>query len=197
MVSAVIFDIGGVYLRGSFFDFMDRSYALLVSSKLCKYGDQIVFDRDYNKGLISADECFGKVFGPMTSEQLAQIKRMWTQTWSPDPEMVDLVRRLQQRYTVAVLSNSDKLNSDLYWQRGWYAPFSVVVLSHELHMLKPDRPIYDHILHQLKLPAQECVFIDDQKMNLDTAKQLGMRVIHHKSAQQTEKMLRKLCLAFD
>ncbi len=148
-------------------------------------------ERKYNQGIISAEECFRKFFGtPITSAQMKRIKSLWTSTYATQPEMMRLVKRLKKRYALAILSNSDPLNSNSFKKKGLYAPFDHVILSHELGVTKPDKKIYRIALKKLKLKPYECVFIDDQKKCVDAARKIGMNAILFKSVRQLKKALK-------
>lgn len=192
MIKAIIFDVGGVYLQGSFIDFVDKSCEMLGIENTLQTDKEIVFDFDYNRGKISAEECFRKYFDtPISDEQMGKIMGFWTTTWTPTDEMSNLVERLNE-YKLAILSNSDLVNSRKYTERGWYSPFEVVVLSHEEGILKPERKIYETVLERLDLPAEECVFIDDQEDVLVPAREMGMKTILYQSVSQLERELQEL-----
>lgn len=53
----------------------------------------------------------------------------------------------------------------------------VVVSAHE-RLVKPDPAIYEVLLERYRLPAGECVFIDDSPANVEGARAVGMRAIH-------------------
>ena len=191
MIKAIIFDVGGTYMAGSFIDFVNRSYRVLGIDKTFTTKDEIIFDENLNRGLVSHDESFRKFFGvPISGQQMEEIKNIWMTTWSPTEEMVELVKRLGEKYVLAVLSNSDSLNSEKYAKKGWYSYFDYLILSHETGLLKPDIEIYQMTLDRLKLPAGECLFIDDQEKVLVPARKLGMDTIHFKSVAQLKEELR-------
>lgn len=178
-------------MAGSFIDFVNRSYRVLGIDKTFTTKDEIIFDENLNRGLVSHDESFRKFFGvPIAGQQMEEIKNIWMTTWSPTEEMVELVKRLGEKYVLAVLSNSDSLNSEKYAKKGWYSYFDYLILSHETGLLKPDIEIYQMTLDRLKLPAGECLFIDDQEKVLVPARKLGMDTIHFKSVAQLKEELR-------
>jgi putative hydrolase of the HAD superfamily len=191
MIKAIIFDVGGTYMTGSVVDFINRSYQILGINKTITNSDGVVFDKDYNKGLISYQDCFKKFFGVAISEEkMSLIKEVWMSTWTPTEEMLNLINKLKQNYRLAILSNSDLLNSTKYASLGWYSSFDPLILSHELHILKPDRKIYEITLNKLNLPGNECLFIDDQEKALAPAHELEMDTILYKSITQLKDELR-------
>lgn len=193
MIKAIIFDVGGVYLQGSFTDFVNKSYKILGINDTFQTGRELVFDHDYNRGCISVDECFRKYFSVFISdEQMEKIKEIWSTTWVLTEEMRELVRGLKNHgYRLAILSVSDLFNSQKYRERGWYDDFDPVVLSHEEGLLKPERRLYEITLERLGLPANECLFIDNEVDALPPAQALGMETIHFESIEQLKEEFEK------
>lgn len=56
--------------------------------------------------------------------------------------------------------------------------FETIVDATYTKILKPDRRAYQAVCDALKLPADACVFVDDQKRNADGAIAAGMRTVH-------------------
>ena len=152
-----------------------------------------MFDSDFNRGKISAQKCFKKYFNVViTDAQMSQIMNVWMNTWVLTKEMAHFVNKLKEKYTLAMLSNSDKVNSVVYTQKGWYSVFDIMVLSHEEGILKPEKRMYEITLERLKLPAEDCIFIDDQKDVLMPAKSMGMKTIQFISIEQLQRDLIEL-----
>lgn len=191
MIKAIIFDVGKCYLQGSFIDFVNRSYKVLGINKTFTSDQEIVFDSNLNRGIVSVEECFTKYFQvPISNEKMEEIKKIWTSTWVATDEMLHIVKKLKKEgYILAILSNSDLLNSQNYTKKGWYSYFDFLILSHEIGIIKPERKIYELTLKKLNLPAKECIFIDDQKKLLIPAKEMGMKTIHFTSAENLKKEL--------
>ena len=56
--------------------------------------------------------------------------------------------------------------------------FERVFLSHEIRMAKPARAIYQHVLTEAHLVAEETAFFDDNAANIEAAAALGIRAVH-------------------
>jgi len=56
--------------------------------------------------------------------------------------------------------------------------FDVIVDATYTGILKPDPRAYEAVTEALGLPAQDCVFVDDQKRNADGGVRAGMQVVH-------------------
>ena len=81
---------------------------------------------------------------------------------------------------LAILSNE----LDLFYGEGFtrrfplLSDFEVVVDATYTGILKPDPRAYQLCLEALKLPADQCVFVDDQRRNIDGAEKVGMSTVH-------------------
>ncbi|QXJ21981.1 HAD family phosphatase [Actinomadura graeca] len=72
--------------------------------------------------------------------------------------------------------------------------FDEVVISCEVGLRKPGEAIFRYTLDLLGLDAADCVFIDDIDHNVRAAEALGLRGLHHTSAEATIAELRGLGL---
>jgi len=192
-IQAIIFDAGGVYLQGNFSDFVNKGYKVLGLNKTFSTKEEIVFDHDFNLGKVGAEDCFRRYFGvPITDMQMQEILKLWKSAWNLQPEMRDLVIRLKDNYVLAILSNSDAVNSYEYKRKGWFNSFNVLILSEEVGILKPDKKIFELTLERLGIPGESCVFIDDQEKNLIPARELGMKTVLYKNLEQLTSELEKI-----
>jgi len=66
------------------------------------------------------------------------------------------------------------------------------VLSGDVHLLKPDPAIYMLLMDKYSLKADECVFVDDRRINVMGAKAIGMNGIVFKDAPTLKKQLGRL-----
>lgn len=63
--------------------------------------------------------------------------------------------------------------------------FDVIVDATHTKILKPDLRAYAICVEQLGVVAQDCVFVDDQRRNIDGADRAGMRTVHFDVADPT------------
>lgn len=81
---------------------------------------------------------------------------------------------------LAILSNE----LDLFYGKGFttrfplLSNFEVVIDATYTGILKPAPRAYRLCLEALKLPADQCVFVDDQQRNIDGAEKVGMSTVH-------------------
>ena len=69
--------------------------------------------------------------------------------------------------------------------------FRGVVVSGDERLIKPDRAIFDLFLKRYGLEPAGCVFIDDSRANIETARGLGMRTIHYVEPMDVAAALRE------
>lgn len=81
---------------------------------------------------------------------------------------------------LAILSNELDLfyGADFRAKLPFLADFEVIVDATHTGILKPDPRAYQDCLDQLGLPAGHCVFVDDQRRNVDGAHAIGLPTVH-------------------
>ena len=161
------------------------------------HSKEVVLDKALHKGKITEEECFRKYFGvPISEDDMKKIIELWTTNWKPREDMMNLVKRLKLNYRLAVISNSDPINSDNCLKKGYYEPFEELILSHELGLIKPGRRIYEVAIKRMNTRPEECLFIDDQEDCLVPARRMGMKTILFKNIRQLRAELRSLGIRF-
>lgn len=115
--------------------------------------------------------------GPQAVNELnACDARMWT---TQSPAMVAWQAALKRHgLRTAILSNmGDSVLESIQRTYSWIANFDVLVWSYQHLMAKPDPAIYHLTLKQLGTRAEETLFIDDKRENIDAAVALGLKAI--------------------
>lgn len=136
----------------------------------------------------------GLKLSPAVLEDLNSIDgRMWC---TQNPAMLAWHERLKQRgLRTAILSNmGDSVLAAIKQNFTWPERFDVRVWSFEHRMVKPEPAIYRLTLEQLGTRAEETLFLDDRRVNVDAAVALGMVAIQFSTAEdlQTELVARGL-----
>lgn len=100
------------------------------------------------------------------------------------------------RYLLSTINNESKdLNAYRIQTFGLHDIFSLFVSSCYVGLRKPEPAIYKLALEITDRQPEECVFIDDRPLNLDTARRLGMQTIEMKDAGQLSSALQELGVA--
>lgn len=66
-----------------------------------------------------------------------------------------------------------------------------ILVSGKEGLAKPDPAIYRLMMKRFKLKAEECLFIDDNIDNIESARDIGMETIHFRSPEQLKFSLEK------
>ncbi len=97
-----------------------------------------------------------------------QIREAWLSMLDTLPqERLDYIASLRRKgYRTILLSNSNELHWNPIWEQyrlGEY--FDAVFASHHLHMAKPNREIFDHVVREAQVDCAHTVYVDDLEKN--------------------------------
>lgn len=193
---ALIVDFGGVLttpLQGAMIAFAaDIGIELqdLVRVTLAAYSggaDQLVID--FETGRIPEAE-FAEKFAERIKEVAGVevpheglVARVFAGL-SLEEEMLSAVETTRAAgFKTAMLSNS--WGESLYPRERIDHLFDVMVISGEIGMRKPDRAIFDATIERLGVPPEASIFVDDHPGHLETAADLGMTTVLHRSPGET------------
>jgi len=97
-----------------------------------------------------------------------------------------------QKYFVGAINN-EPLELNQYRIEAFHLrrDFLVFFSSCYLHSRKPEEAIFRIALEVSQRPPEECLFIDDRALNLESPRRLGMNTIHHQGAEQLRSELAK------
>ncbi len=192
-IKAILIDAGGVFFKGSLDDFIRKASELLKIRFEIEENKRNFLNKKLVSGKINVRCYFREFFNiPISGDKMKKLIKLWNRTWLIDKEMIKLVMLLKKDYTLALFSNLDKNNSKVYRKKGWYSYFDNLILSFELGMTKPHKNIFKTALKKLKLKSENCLFIDDQKDNLITARKLEMKTTLFESPSKLKKDLKRM-----
>ncbi len=104
----------------------------------------------------------------------------------PNEQMIELMRELKASgLKMAMLTNNVR-----EWEPIWRAMlpvdeiFEEIVDSAFVGCRKPEARIYELTLERIGMPAEECLFIDDLRPNIDGAEAIGMNAVHFRDNEQ-------------
>lgn len=111
----------------------------------------------------------------------------------PNKPLLDFIRtELKPKYKIGIISNAaaDWLYEIL--AAGDVELFDDIVLSHRAGVAKPEPAIYSLSLNNLKVRADESIFIDDIELFCEAARNVGMQALLYENFGQMKADLQKL-----
>ncbi len=198
-ITALFWDVGGVLLTNAW-DHTERNRAL-VQFEL----DEVDFnDRhhmlvsSFERGKITLDEYLERTifYRTRTFSREAFSEYMFSLS-RPKDDVLQLARDLAKsgKYLMSTLNNESK-ELNLYRIRTFHLQdiFALFVSSCFVGLRKPEAGIYRLALDITQKNPEECCFIDDRALNLESASQMGMHVIQMQSGEQLREDLMKLAI---
>lgn len=132
---------------------------------------------DYEYGNISTEE-FLKTLQEycFAGTTIDQIREAWLSMLDELPqERLDFIASLRAKgYKTILLSNSNELHWDPIWKQynlGSY--FDQVFASQKLHMAKPNREIFEHVVRESGIDAAHTIYVDDLEKNRKAGEQFA------------------------
>lgn len=104
----------------------------------------------------------------------------WIENLQPIPGMPGLVRDIKARgHKVFLLSNTSVNLYENYhrspWMKELFSAFDGLIVSGVIKLTKPSKEIYKYVLDTYTLKAEETVFIDDNRKNIEGCESVGIR----------------------
>jgi len=193
----IVFDLAGVVftwdpkkLIASVFE--DRISQEKVMSEIYGHKDWVELDR----GTIEINDAI-KRSSKRTNLPISKINELMQKIpneLKPIDETINLIKIVKQKGNkLFVLSNMHKAAIEFIEENNsFWNLFDGMVISCRVQMVKPEVEIYEYLLNEYKLKAEETIFIDDTEINLDAAGKLGIQTIKFKNASQCEYELEAL-----
>jgi putative hydrolase of the HAD superfamily len=200
-ITALFWDVGGVLLSNAW-DREQRQRTLEEFSL-----DEVEFESrhemlvsSFERGKITLQNYLERTvfYRPRSFTAEAFTQHMFSLS-TPNPETLQLGKELNRsgKYLMSTINNESKeLNLYRIQTFDLREIFSLFVSSCFVGLRKPEEGIYRLALEITQRPPEECCFIDDRPLNLDSAAHLGMQVIQMKTAEQLRADLQKLGVIF-
>ena len=136
---------------------------------------------DYDLGVSSLDDVVRELSAYRGVEEsytreLIMLAISRQETIAPTAALIKDLKRAG--YRLFVLSNMSRDFIDFLRQQEVYANFEGDVVSCEEGVVKPMPQIYDILLEKFSLDAEDTIFIDDRRENVDAAAAKGISVFH-------------------
>jgi glucose-1-phosphatase len=183
----IIFDLGAVLIdidyqktEQSFIDLGYDNFETMYT----QYTANPIFQQ-LEKGEISNDKFYETIISLNKNHvSTLQIKNAWNAIllhWRK--ESVHFLTTINNRYKIYLLSNTNAIHQEAFFESlkleigitDFNALFTKAYYSHEIHLRKPNADIFEFVLKDASIKAEETLFIDDSYNNIDSAKALGFK----------------------
>lgn len=181
MIKNIVFDIGNVILNFKLEDVLPKftnnkeEQEFIINNIINSpewLGNSLI-----DTGYISKEEAISIVQDRTNHEKDELISNFWNNynNYSKvDFKVIDLIKLLKDKgYKIYLLSNINEHTYNNVKESGIFEIVDGYVLSYLEHQVKPYNSIYNTLLNRYNLKENECLFIDDNQNNIDTAIRLG------------------------
>lgn len=182
MIKNIVFDFGNIFLNLDLEGAINNSLKIL---KLKKIPEEVTAVNSlYEQGLISTEEFiafYAENFTHLSSEEIIDAWNFMLKDF-PINRLEFLINlKKTSNYKLILLSNTNELHID--WVKkhisiydNFKNCFDTFYLSHEINLRKPNADIFEFVLKENKIKAENTLFIDDNADNIKTAAKLGYHV---------------------
>ncbi len=182
MIKAIISDMGQVVLwfdNRQFYRRLSQVSSLDEEEIRQRVRDHFDLIELFDTGQISAQEFYLKVIN-LTQANLTfeAFQEAYCDVFSPNYSVIEILKKIKNRYRLILLSNTDCLRFSFIQQRfPEIMIFDSLVLSYQVGLMKPHPQIYRLALQAAQVEPPEALFIDDLEENIRTAETLGLATI--------------------
>ena len=189
-IKNIVFDLGGVLVDLDFkaaINGLQQTGFANVKEQLMAFDQGGIFQK-FELGEMTADE-FRTAIRENSTVTLTdeEIDALWNAMLLEIPrEKLELILDLRGKYMVYLLSNTNSIHWDYVCKNAFnYRGFRVndyfeeTFLSYEMHLAKPNKAIFEKVLHDANLLPEETLFIDDSEANCKAAEEVGIHAHHY------------------
>lgn len=133
---------------------------------------------DIHKGIITTEEYIDKMIeftgSNKTRDEYISIftGSIRNGLFKDTVEIIDKLKKNNQK--ICMLSNLRKLDFEWFETQYDINNFDKLYLSYEMHLVKPNKDIYEKMIKDLNTEVENIYFFDDNQENVNIAKELGI-----------------------
>ena len=182
MIKNIVFDFGDVFINLD----KEATFKRLKELGVKEFTIELLeLAKQYEMGMITTQEFVNtfKSYFPSISE--TDFKNAWNSMLLDFPlYRLSFLKSLanSKKYRIFLLSNTNDLHISWIqktWGRKLFSEFKncfeKFYLSHEIHLRKPNKNIYEFVIESNKLTPEETFFVDDTEENTVVANKLGIK----------------------
>ena len=192
-VRNVIFDLAGVVFARDKVrcpEYLHRFFSFIVPGEVMPD-----FWDDYDRGTRTFDEV-AEALAEYRDCEVEKARSLMREAITYQEEVEPTKRLIADLkaagYRVIILSNMSKNYIEYLRKMPVYSLVDGDVISCEVGFVKPERAIYELLLERFGLEASETMFIDDNKVNVDAAAELGITPFHFGNPEESCNAIREM-----
>ncbi len=187
-------DVGGVLGTNGWDAVLREKIAAHFNVELAEVESRhhLMFD-SYERGYMGFEDYLRSVFfrvpRPFTLGEVVEYSYSESIAW---PENIKFFKRLKQEnhLNMALISNEGRGLTEHRVRKFELRNLAeFMVFSHCVGYRKPDREIWRLALNLAQATPRESIYVDDRKMFVDIAAEMGFTAVHHISLEDTSKRL--------
>jgi epoxide hydrolase-like predicted phosphatase len=200
MIKNIVFDLGNVLLSFKPANYLDKmgysaEYKNIIITDIFKSSEWQLID----KGEMTTGEAIHKISErtSLNPQEIASVFDLRTAILHPIAKNIKMLPALKKRgFKLYFLSNfPDDIFDEVYNRYPFFELFDGGIISARVNVSKPDRKIFEILQDRYSLKAEECLFIDDDELNVRAAGSIGMTgILFMDSADLSELISKKLYL---
>lgn len=194
----IVFDLGGVVLSWKPQEliesvFPESNIQRCIYKEVYQHDDWFQLD----KGTLELEEAINRavIRTGQSKEIITEFMDKVPQALIPIPETLELIKKIKNdaRHKLFILSNMHKASID-YLEKtySFWDLFDGSLISSRVLLAKPEIEIFQLLQKLLKINLSDSVLIDDTKINLISAAEVGMKTILFESPEQCENELKQI-----
>jgi putative hydrolase of the HAD superfamily len=195
-ITTLFWDIGGVVLTNGWDRSSRREAAELFHLDWEEFQDrhELTFPA-FDSGHITLDEYLDRTLfyraRSFTREEFIAFMFAQSREFPQSRALLDQAARSGKYFIGAINNEPLELNQYRIETFDLRRDFLVFFSSCYVHSRKPEELIFRVALAVTQRPPEQCIFIDDRPLNLESPRKLGMNVIHYQDAEQLRRDLEK------
>jgi len=178
MIKLIAFDFGGVLYtwdKSKLLKDLSKELNIKPGSVDNAWGKYITL---FEKGKISKKKFWTRFLKFLNiNHSHYKLNQVVLKQFKPINKNIALLKKLKQKYSVALLSNHTDWIDDLEKKYHFKKWFDTLVISKEQHCSKPDQKIFKLLIKKSNFKPKEIVFIDDYIDYQDDVKKAGLHFI--------------------
>lgn len=146
---------------------------------------------DYDRGVLSGPEYWERVARSLVREigrgEIDRLIALDVGSWDrPEAGMVEFVGAVSRSpLAIAILSNCPPEITDRFRSYPWMAGFDRLVFSSEVGFVKPEPPIFEKVIAELRVDPGDAVLIDDRVENIEAGQSQGIKGFVFRTGEST------------